>query len=106
LRAIHQTKPTDRAPSPSKKAVSLLYLCNALFCFAAIIFGKRQQMFDVYLNDKRDLLIVRKGLPIPLSCTRGRWRKKKRMVVRVSEEINQTVQRQGYYVRKLSDWKN
>jgi hypothetical protein len=44
-------------------------------------------MFDVYLNDRRDLLIVRKGLPIPPSDVSGRWRKKKR-AVSVSEEIS------------------
>ena len=58
-------------------------------------------MFDVYLNDKRDLLVVRKGFPIPHSEVRIRWRKKKRAVV-VSEEINRAVQKQGYYVRKLN----
>ena len=43
-------------------------------------------MFDVYLNDRRDLLVVRKGLPIPPADVSGRWRKKKR-AVSVSEEI-------------------
>ena len=58
-------------------------------------------MFDVYLNDKRDLLVVRKGVPIPHSEAPIRWRKKKRAAV-VSEEIKRAIQKQGYYLRKLS----
>lgn len=59
-------------------------------------------MFEVYLNDKRDLLVVRIGSPIPLIGARGKWRRKKK-VLRVSDEIKSAVQRYGYYVRKLSD---
>jgi hypothetical protein len=47
---------------------------NAEFGWGAI------PMFDVYLNDRRDLLVVRKGLPIPPADVSGRWRKKKRAV--------------------------
>nr|WP_225708092.1 hypothetical protein [Bradyrhizobium cenepequi] len=61
-------------------------------------------MFDVYLSGKRDLLVVRKGLPIP-TRTSGRWRKSKKKVVKVSDEIRSAVERQGYYRRKLSDAK-
>ena len=57
-------------------------------------------MFDVYLNGKRDLLVVREGLPIPTGKS-GRWRKSKKKVLKVSDEIKSAVQRQGYYVRKL-----
>ena len=60
-------------------------------------------MFDVYLNTKRDLLVVRNGLPIPLPDAR-RWHKKKK-VASVSEDIKLAVQRQGYYMRKLTDFK-
>ena len=56
-------------------------------------------MFDVYLSDRRDLLVVRKGLPIPPADMSGRWRKKKR-AVSVSEEISRAVQKQGYYMRR------
>jgi hypothetical protein len=59
-------------------------------------------MFDVYLNNKRDLLVVRNGLPIPLAS--GTWRKKKK-AASVSEDIKLAVQRQGYYMRKLTDFK-
>ena len=61
-------------------------------------------MFDVYLNDRRDLLIVRNGSPIPLADRTGRWRKKKK-TVSVSGEIKLAVQRQGYYMRKLKDFR-
>ena len=60
-------------------------------------------MFDVYVSDKRDLFVVRKGFPVPLVGTSGRWRKRNKKVLKVSDEIKSTVQRQGYYMRKLSD---
>jgi hypothetical protein len=59
-------------------------------------------MFDVYLNERRDLLVVSKGLPVPVG-TLGRWRKSKKKVRKVSDEIKSAVQRQGYYVRKLRE---
>ena len=59
-------------------------------------------MFEVYLNDKRDLLVIEKGAPVPLSSVLGRWRKKKR-AVRVSDAIKSAVRTQGYYLRKLKD---
>ena len=59
-------------------------------------------MFDVYINGRRDLLVVREGLPIPLADASGKWRKKKK-AVSVSEEIKLAVQRQGYYVRRLKE---
>jgi hypothetical protein len=61
-------------------------------------------MFDVYLNTKRDLLVVLNGLPIPLPEASGTWRKKKK-AASVSEDINLAVQMQGYYMRKLTDFK-
>jgi uncharacterized protein YcgL (UPF0745 family) len=62
-------------------------------------------MFDVYLNNRRDLLVVRKGLSIPLGGRSAKWLKRKKRVVRVSEEIRQSVSKQGYYVRRLRDFK-
>jgi len=59
-------------------------------------------MFDVYLSDKRDLLVVRSGNPIPSGNISGRWRKQKRRVMLVSEEIRRVIESQGYYVRKVS----
>jgi uncharacterized protein YcgL (UPF0745 family) len=58
-------------------------------------------MFDVYLKKRRDLLVVRKGLPLPLGGPSYKWRKSKRRILMVSEEIRLAVQRQGYYMRKL-----
>jgi len=66
-------------------------------------------MFDVYLNDRRDhLLVVAKGGVIPVAGTsarwrKNRWRKKKRKVVTVSDEIRLAVQRDGYYRRRLGE---
>ncbi len=62
-------------------------------------------MFEVYLNDKHDLLVVKKGSPIPLLGGAGKWRKKKN-VLRVSDEIRSAVQRQGFYLRKLRDMRD
>jgi hypothetical protein len=61
-------------------------------------------MFDVYLNHRRELLVVRKGSKIFLGA-KGKWRKRKKKVVSVSEEIGLAVQRQGYYLRKLTEKK-
>nr|WP_235983615.1 hypothetical protein [Bradyrhizobium australiense] len=58
---------------------------------------------DVYLNTRRDLLVVRKGSPIPSIALPGKWRKSKKRVIKVSEEIRSSLQRQGYYMRKLKD---
>ena len=49
------------------------------------------------------MLIVRKGLPFPLGSPSYKWRKSKKRVVMVSEEIRLAVQRQGYYMRKLKN---
>ena len=58
-------------------------------------------MFDVYLNEKRDrLLVIARGQPIPVIENAGRWRKKKATVA-VSDEIKSSVQRDGFYWRKL-----
>jgi len=62
-------------------------------------------MFDVYLNHKRDLLVVRQGSSIPLGGSSGTWQKRKRRVASVSDEIRSAVQRQGYYMRKRSELK-
>ena len=58
---------------------------------------------DVYLNARRDLLVVKKGSPIPLAAALGSWRKSKKRAVKVSEEIRSALQSQGYYLRKLRD---
>ena len=58
---------------------------------------------DVYLNSRRDLLVVKKGCPIPPIAALGSWRKSKKRVVKVSEEIRSAIQAHGYYMRKLRD---
>lgn len=63
-------------------------------------------MVEVYFNVRRDLLVVKKGFPMPAVSAQGsKWRKSKKRVVRVSEEIRRAVQSHGYYMRKLSDLK-
>jgi hypothetical protein len=60
-------------------------------------------MLVVYLNERRDLLVVRNGLAVPLPDAPGRWRKKKK-VTGVSKEIKLAIQMQGYYMRRLRDF--
>jgi hypothetical protein len=60
-------------------------------------------MVEVYLNVRRDLLVVKRGFPMPVIGAQGKWRKSKKRVIRVSDEIRQAVQSQRYYIRKLSD---
>jgi hypothetical protein len=58
-------------------------------------------MFDVYLNEKRDrLLVITRGQPIPVVENAGRWRKKK-VTVAVSDEIKSAIQRDGFFWRRL-----
>lgn len=56
-------------------------------------------MFDIYVNGGRDLLIVSKGSPPPTLGPVFRWRKTRKRVRRVSDEIKLAVERQGYYLR-------
>jgi hypothetical protein len=59
---------------------------------------------DVYLNARRDLLVVQSGKSIPAVVALGDWRKiKKKRVVRISPEIRSALEAQGYYMRKLKD---
>ena len=60
-------------------------------------------MFDVYLSNRRDLLVLSKGLPFPLADTSVKWRKRRKKVFSVSKEIRAAIDRQGYYVRRASD---
>ncbi|HEX8895933.1 MAG TPA: hypothetical protein VF783_21605 [Terriglobales bacterium] len=62
-------------------------------------------MFDVYLDNRRGLLVLKKGAAIPLAASSATWRKSKKRVVTVSDEIKSAVQMQGYYVRKPSELK-
>ncbi|OSI76977.1 hypothetical protein BSZ21_03455 [Bradyrhizobium canariense] len=57
-------------------------------------------MFDVYRN-KRDLLVLSSGSPVPVLYSAHKWRKSRKRVLKVNDEIKSAVQRQGYYVRSL-----
>ncbi|TYO64599.1 hypothetical protein FXV83_20950 [Bradyrhizobium hipponense] len=58
-------------------------------------------MFDVYRNDKRDLLVLSTGSAVPVLYSAHKWRKSRKRVLKVSDEIKSAVQTQGYYVRSL-----
>ena len=62
-------------------------------------------MFDVYFNGKRDLLVVSKASSMPVLGSPTKWRKSRKRVFQVSDEIKSAVERQGYYVRRLRDTK-
>ena len=56
-------------------------------------------MFDVYVNQKRELLVLLSGADVPTNIP-GNWRKRKRTQM-VSEEIRAAVFAQGRYQRKI-----
>jgi len=58
-------------------------------------------MFDVYVvSNKRDrLLVIPRGVPIPMQEASKKWRRRRKSVVAVSEEIKLAVKRNGYYRR-------
>ncbi|MCP3476359.1 hypothetical protein NLM33_39765 [Bradyrhizobium sp. CCGUVB1N3] len=58
-------------------------------------------MYDVYRNHKCDLLVLSNGSAIPVSYSGNKWRKSRKRILKVSDEIRSAVQRQGYYVRSL-----
>ncbi|WP_369722075.1 MULTISPECIES: hypothetical protein [unclassified Bradyrhizobium] len=58
-------------------------------------------MFDVYRNDKRDLLVLGTDSAVPVLYSAHKWRKSRKRVLKVSDEIKSAVQAQGYYVRSL-----
>jgi hypothetical protein len=62
-------------------------------------------MFDIYLSKRRDLLVLRTGHPIPPTDTSIKWRKTRKKVVSVSEEIRAAIEQSGYYVRKAGQFK-
>jgi hypothetical protein len=54
-------------------------------------------MFDVYVRGNSQLLVVRRGAPLPAGLVGG-WRKK-RAARAVSDEISGAVMREGFYKR-------
>ena len=43
---------------------------------------------DVYLNTRRELLIVKKGCSIPPVAAAGSWRKKRKRVVKSAKKLS------------------
>nr|WP_271586815.1 hypothetical protein [Bradyrhizobium sp. CCBAU 53415] len=58
-------------------------------------------MFDVYRNGKRDFLVLSTGSSIPAAYSSTKWRKSRKRILNVSDEIRTKVRTQGYYVRSL-----
>ena len=54
-------------------------------------------MFDIYVRGKSQLLVIRRGAPLPAGLVGG-WRKK-RAARTVSDEISGVVMREGFYTR-------
>jgi hypothetical protein len=54
-------------------------------------------MFDVYVRGKSQLLVIRRGAPLPAELVGG-WRKR-RAARTVSDEISGAVMRKGFYTR-------
>ena len=54
-------------------------------------------MFDVYVRGKNQLLVIRRGTPLPTQALGG-W-KRKRATSKVSDEISRTIGREGFYIR-------
>jgi hypothetical protein len=54
-------------------------------------------MFDVYVRGRGQLLVLRRGAPLPAGLPDG-W-KKKRAARAVSEEISGAIMREGFYAR-------
>ncbi|MGY2904343.1 hypothetical protein ACVWVY_003364 [Bradyrhizobium sp. URHC0002] len=54
-------------------------------------------MFDVYVRGKSQLLVIRRGAPLPAGIV-GSWRKKRAARI-VSDEISDAVMREGFYKR-------
>ncbi|WP_246732398.1 hypothetical protein [Bradyrhizobium yuanmingense] len=63
-------------------------------------------MFDVYRNGKGDVLVLGTGSAIPGTYSANKWRKSRKRILKVSDEIRSSVARQGYYVRRLRATKN
>jgi hypothetical protein len=60
-------------------------------------------VFDVYFNEKGDLLVLSKGSSMPVAGSTSKWRKSRKRMFKVSDEIRSAVQKQGYYMRTLRD---
>ncbi len=61
-------------------------------------------MYDVYVRGKNQLLVIRRGAPLPAGLSGG-W-KKRRAARIVSDEIRGTVKREGFYQRNRAPLSN
>ena len=99
----HRKPNAGRCAEAAKERLAVAILSPALLLRDDNVqLARGWHMFDVYLNAKRDLLVVSKGIPIPAGKS-GRWRRSRKKALKVSDEISSAVQRQGYYVRKLRE---
>ncbi len=57
-------------------------------------------MYDIYVNERNDLLVVPRGDSIPLHSNK-KWRKK-RTVRSVSEQIREDIRTHGYHRRNVT----
>jgi hypothetical protein len=109
---LRRSSIADYSTPPAIRRPSRFILCRAGCCIFVTPFLRESDMlmraegdcmFDVYLNEKRDrLLVVAKGQPIPIIGNSGRWRKKKGAVA-VSDEIKLALQRDGFYWRRRAE---
>jgi hypothetical protein len=59
-------------------------------------------MFDIYINQKRELLVVSNGSKPSILGQALKWRKSRKRIKSVSAEIRSAVERQGFYLRQLN----
>jgi hypothetical protein len=59
-------------------------------------------MFDVYINGKREFLVVSNGSRTFTSGQAVKWKKSKKRIKTVSAEIRSAVESQGFYLRRLN----
>ncbi|MCG2645505.1 MULTISPECIES: hypothetical protein [Bradyrhizobium] len=59
-------------------------------------------MFDVYINDKRELLVVSSGSNQLIPVQAAKWRKRKKRIKKVSVEIALSIESKGFYLRRLT----
>ena len=52
----------------------------------------------MYRNGKRDLLVLSTGSAVPVLYSAHKWRKSRKRVLKVSDEIKSTVRAQGHYL--------
>ncbi|WP_141934491.1 hypothetical protein [Bradyrhizobium sp. UNPA324] len=59
-------------------------------------------MFDVYISEKRELLVVSCGSKPSVAGQPAKWRKSKKRIKSVSTEIRSAIESRGFYLRRLN----